>query len=131
MTQVRELMTSEVVSFRPDTPLEVALRTLIDKRISGAPVVDGSNAIVGVISEADLLSLFWETEAKLVGEIMTSNPRAFPVDGPLVDVVDCLMSNSFRRVLIHDGDGKLVGLVSRADMMPSVLDALMERRGAN
>ena len=129
MSEISDLMTSKVISFQPTTPVETAIRTLIERRISGAPVVDNANNIVGVISEADLLALFWEDVAT-VGEIMTPNPLAFPVDGPLVDVVDCLMANSFRRVLIHNGNGKLVGLVSRADMMPAVLDALMDRRKA-
>lgn len=129
MSDIGDLMTSKVISFQPHTPVETAIRTLIERRISGAPVVDDTNAILGVVSEADLLSLFWE-DAGTVGEIMTPNPVSFPVDGPLADVVDSLMSNSFRRVLIHDGKGKLVGLVSRADMMPAVLDALMDRRKA-
>ena len=81
-----------------------------------------------MISEADLLTLFWEKEAMVVGDVMTGTPRTFSVDSPVSAVVDCLMANSFRRVLIHDGDNRLVGLVSRADLMPTVLSALLERR---
>ena len=130
MSSVRDLMTADVIAFREDTPIEDVIQTLIDKRISGAPVVDANNGIVGVLSEADLLTLFWEKDATVARDIMTPSPRSFPVDGPLVDVVDCLMANSFRRVLIHDGQNKLVGLVSRADLMPSVLDSLLDRRKA-
>ena len=53
-------------------------------------------------------------------------PTMFPVDAPLVDVVDCLMANDFRRVLIHDQQ-RLVGLISRADLMPALLKSLADR----
>jgi len=128
MTNISTLMTTDVISFRKETAITDALRTLIDHRISGAPVVDHENRIVGVVSEVDLLSLFWETNASVVGDVMTKSPVCCPVNGPLIDVVDCLMGNNFRRVLIHDGAGKLAGLVSRADLMPTLLDELLRRR---
>ncbi len=127
MVGLSELMTSDVIVFTPDQPIEEAIRTLIDNHISGAPVVDKSNKILGVVSEADLLKVFWETRVRLIGDIMTHSPRSFHVNTPVADVVDCLMSNTFRRVLIHDSSGQLVGLVSRADLMPSILDALLKR----
>ncbi len=118
-------MKSSVVSVRPDTPALEAIELLIQHRISGLPVVEADGTIVGVVTEKDVLPLFYEN-ATDVSAIMTPNPQTFPVDGPLVDVVDCLMAKSYRRVLIHE-DGKLVGLVSRADLMPAILDALNAR----
>ncbi len=128
MWAIRDLMTDDVISFEAHTPIETAIQTLIDRKISGAPVVDSGGQILGVVSEADILSLYWESQAKVVGDIMTPSPHCFPVDGPVVDVVDCLMANCFRRVLIHDGKNRLVGLVSRADLMPLVLRTLLQDR---
>ena len=127
MPSIHALMTPNVISFRETTPITEALECLIENKISGAPVVGPDNHIVGVVSEVDLLSLFWEKKAKTVGDLMTESPVCFSIDSPLVDVVDCLMGNNFRRVLIHDGQNRLVGLVSRADLMPPLLDALLRR----
>jgi len=57
---------------------------------------------------------------------MTPDPQTLDVNAPLVDVFDILMANDFRRLLIHE-KGKLVGVVSRADLMPALLEALLER----
>lgn len=48
-------MTSEVVTFQADTPIREAVKTFVEKRISGAPVVDGSSKLQGIISESDVL----------------------------------------------------------------------------
>ncbi|MCP3992504.1 MAG: CBS domain-containing protein, partial [Actinomycetia bacterium] len=55
MSSIRDVMTADVVAFQQEMPVEEALRLLIDRRISGAPVVDDDRRIVGVLSEVDLL----------------------------------------------------------------------------
>ena len=74
MPSIHTLMTPNVISFRETTPITEALECLIENKISGAPVVGPDNHIVGVVSEVDLLSLFWEKEAKTVGDLMTKSP---------------------------------------------------------
>ncbi len=126
MHTLRSIMSVGVIAVHPDTPVREAIRLLIDNNISGLPVVDSERRITGVLSERDLLKVFYEEDCKTVGSLMTPEPITFSVDAPLVDVFDCLMSNDFRRVLVHE-DGKLVGLVSRADLMPPLLEALYDR----
>lgn len=125
---IRDVMTADVRTLREATPVEDALDLLITHHISGAPVVDDRGRLVGVITEADLLKLFWEHQARTVGEVMTRNPESFHVDAPLSEVVDCLMTHHFRRVLIRDQDNVCVGLISRSDLMPSILANLKARR---
>jgi len=125
MTSIRKVMKTDVISVRPETPLSEAIELLVRHGISGLPVTDADGTIVGVVTEKDMLALFHES-ASCVAEIMTPNPHSFTVDAPLVDVVDCLMAKSFRRVLVHE-NGKLVGLVSRADLMPAILEELGSR----
>lgn len=125
MATIRSLMTSKVISVQPDTSIAEALRLLIDHRISGLPVVDENMKIVGILSEKDVLKVFYE-DVESVGSLMTQRPTTLSVDAPLVDAFDTLMANDFRRVLIHE-KGKLVGLISRADLMPVLLEALLER----
>jgi len=126
MQSIRDIMRTEPISVSPATPVTEVLRLLIDNHISGVPVVQADKSIVGVLTEMDLLSLFWEDGVSVAADLMTKNPRSFSVDEPVVDVVDCLMANNFRRVLIHE-DGKLVGLISRADLMPAILREVRAR----
>jgi CBS domain-containing protein len=124
---IRRIMKSKLIIATPQMQLHRAVALLIEHKISGLPVVDDSNTIVGVITEADLIRTCAEPHRtfRTVGELMTPNPFMIWVNAPLVDVFDCLMTHSFRRVLIHD-KRKLVGLVSRADVMPDILQDLLE-----
>lgn len=58
--QVREIMTRDVVSTTPDTPIEEAARVIADERFGGMPVVDADNRVVGVITETDIFKTFVE-----------------------------------------------------------------------
>jgi CBS domain-containing protein len=126
MTTIREIMRARPIVATREEPLHHAIELLIENNISGLPVVDDGGRLVGVLSEKDLLKVFYEPDSHTVASIMTENPISMPVDGELVDVVDCLMANDFRRVFIHE-NGKLVGLISRADLMPAILKALLDR----
>jgi len=126
MQTIREIMEPHPITLRPESPIREALHILIEREISGMPVVDTDHEIVGILSEKDLLKVFYEPESRTVDSIMTKDPMKIGVDAPLSEVIDCLMENDFRRVLIHE-NGKLVGLVSRADLMPAILDILANR----
>jgi CBS domain-containing protein len=126
MKTIRDVMSEQPVSIGPDTSLHRAVELLVEHNISGVPVVDSDGTIVGVLGDRDLLKVFYEPEAHTVKSVMTPDPETISVDAPLVEVFDYLMSSDFRRVLIHDNH-KLVGLVSRADLMPPILDVLLEK----
>jgi CBS domain-containing protein len=126
MKTIRDVMRVEPIVVHPEDTVHHAIELLIEHNISGLPVTDPDNHIVGVLSEKDVLKVFYETEARTVAAVMTKDPTTFDIDAPLVDVFDCLMANDFRRVLIHERS-KLVGLISRADLMPAILDALLSR----
>lgn len=125
MSTLRSVMQTDLRKVKPSTPVRDAVKLLVEHHISGLPVVDDDDMIVGVLSEKDLLRVFYE-DVKTVADIMTPKPEALSVDAPLVEAFDMLMANDFRRVLIHD-NGKLAGLISRADLMPAVLEAIAER----
>lgn len=123
MATIREVMTPQPIAVQPHTRVGEALELLIEHGISGLPVVDANGRIVGVLSEKDLLKLFSEPECRTVGSVMTRTAMTIDVDAPIVEVFDCLMAYDFRRVLIEE-QGKLVGVVSRADLMPTILTVL-------
>ncbi len=126
MATIRELMTPDPITVRPDQPVKHALQLLIEHELSGLPVTDEKATILGVLSEKDVLKLFSEPEAPSVASIMTRDPITIDVGAELVEVFDCLMSHDFRRILISER-GKLVGVISRADLMPAILAVLADR----
>lgn len=126
MKTIREVMQPDPIQIEPDATIHQALELLVENQISGLPVVDDAGSLVGVLSEKDLLSVFYEPDVRSVEPLMSRNPVTVAVDAPLVDVVDQLMANDFRRVFIQD-KGKLVGLISLSDLMPAILHALLER----
>lgn len=126
MKTITEVMRPRPIVIHREDSVHRALELLIDNNISGLPVVDDDGRLVGVLSEKDLLKVFYEPDSHTVASVMTSDPISFSSDAPLVDVIDCLMANDFRRVFVHD-QKKLVGLISRADLMPAILGALLQR----
>jgi len=123
---IRGVMRSNPIVVGPGESVRHALELLIENEISGLPVVDAEHRLVGALSEKDLLKVFYEPQALSVEAVMTKDPVSVSIDAELVDVVDALMTSDFRRIFIVE-DGKLVGLISRADLMPAVLDALLDR----
>jgi CBS domain-containing protein len=128
MLKAKDIMTREVVSISRHTPAVQALKTLLDKAITGMPVVDEDMSLVGVITEKDLLALFQEGEDakdKMVEDYMTKPAVHFEEDEGLYDIWRCLLEVTFRRVPVTR-KGKVVGIVSR----PDVLRCVMEGTGA-
>ena len=128
MTTAREIMQTQLITVTEQTPLSEVIALLMAHHVSGLPVVDGDARLVGIITEKDLLHVCHEEPGafRVAGDLMSRELRAFQVDAPLADLCDCLMTHHFRRVPILEGD-KLVGLVSRADLLPTILEIVNER----
>lgn len=128
MTTAREIMETRLITVTEQTPLSEAITLLMVHHISGLPVVDGESRLVGIITEKDLLDVCHKETGsfRVVGDLMSRDIRTFQADAPLADLCDCLMTHHFRRVPILEGD-KLVGLVSRADLLPTILEIVSER----
>lgn len=123
MSTIRSVMQTKLVTVRPGDSIRHAIELLIEHHISGLPVVEADGTIAGVLSEKDVLKVFYD-DGYTVASLMTASPQTVSANAELVEVVDILMANDFRRVLVHEG-GKLVGIVSRADLMPAILDSLL------
>jgi len=125
MATAADVMKRDLITVRAESPIREVLQLLMAHRISGLPVVDGAGRLAGVITEKDVMRLLAMERGSVstVAELMTRQVRAFQHDAPLEEVCDCLMANHFRRVPILDGE-RLVGLISRADLMPTILALL-------
>ena len=112
MMRARDIMTHEVITIGPEATLHDAARLLSEYNISGAPVVDGSGQMVGIVTEADLLG----KEGKTVADIMTPRVTTAHEDTPVEMIAQVLTSNRFKRLPVTRGD-RVVGIVSRADIV--------------
>jgi CBS domain-containing protein len=118
MRVVREIMNKRVVSIRPDATLAEAIQILTQQHIGGAPVVTAEGAVVGVISELAMIDVVFDSDAKdaLVKEYMTAQVHTVHPDDPLSRPAQLFALYSFRRLPVVE-DGKLVGIVTRRDLM--------------
>ena len=117
--RVKEIMTTRVVTVTPDTPVPVIASLLRDNRISGVPVTDAGGAVIGLVSEYDLLAREGETAA----EVMTSSVITVTEDTDVDDVRHLLVERRIRLVPVMKGAGeagggqRLAGIVSRGDVV--------------
>jgi CBS domain-containing protein len=141
MMSASDVMTRNVASIGRDAPIGDAIRLMLDHRISGLPVVDGSGKVVGMLTEGDLLRRaetqterqrprwlelllgpgrladeYVRTHGRKVGEIMTEDLVSVAEDTPLAEIVQLMERRRIKRLPVLRGDA-LVGIVTRADLM--------------
>jgi CBS domain-containing protein len=122
MTVIRDIMTKDVVAVRPETTLAEAVQVLTEHHIGGAPVVSADGALVGVISELALIDVVFEPDVKQapVGQYMAEDVQFIAPNEPLARAAQLFALYSFRRLPVVER-GKLVGIVSRRDLMNHAL----------
>jgi len=123
MLKAKDVMTADTISVKENTPILEAVALMAKHDISGMPVIEDDNTLVGVLSEKDVIILFYnnaEDEKKTVGDFMTQPPIYFDAEDSLKDVCDFLVKNIFRRVPITSKN-KLVGIISVRDVLETVL----------
>jgi CBS domain-containing protein len=153
METVGEVMTSkQIFSVHPETTIDEALEILVNNRITGLPVLDESNQLVGVVSDYDLLSLDhisgdrttsdifpdistnWQAfnevqklivknHGRVVEDVMTPDPITVEYDTPLETAARILLEQRIRRLPVVDQQGKLIGMFSRGDVIKAALAA--------
>ena len=141
MMTVGDVMTRTVVSVRAWTPLKEVAQLLIERRISGVPVVDEAGGLLGIVSEADFLlkeqgaqairhrplsRIFGESRASrsnlvklgalTAGEAMTSPALTIAPDRHISEAAAVMTARGVNRLPVVDR-GRLVGIVSRADLV--------------
>lgn len=114
----RDIMTRTVATIRPEASAQEAAQLLYQKRISGAPVVDAGGNIIGIITEADIISKV-NREGLLVADIMSHEIIAVGEETPVNEIAALLTERKIKRVPVVC-EGKLVGIVSRADIVHAV-----------
>jgi len=123
--QLRDCMLSHPVKVRSSDKISLAMKAILDNKVSGVCVVDDEENLVGILSEMDCLkaildSHYYNTEPGLVGEVMTrDNLVVANPNESIVDVAqDMLRDNHRRRPVVEDG--KLVGQVTCRAVLKAV-----------
>jgi CBS domain-containing protein len=113
--KVEDVMTTKVITVTEHSTKQQAARLLAQHRISGLPVVNADNVVVGVVTEYDVIS----KEGQTVGEILTRGVISVTPDTDLEEVGQLLVHERIKRLPVLD-QGRLVGIVSRADLVREV-----------
>ncbi|NJN58248.1 MAG: CBS domain-containing protein [Leptolyngbyaceae cyanobacterium SL_5_9] len=144
-TTVADVMSHDPIVVKPQTPLKEAIRLIAEKRVSGLPVVDDQNQLVGIISETDLMwqetgatpppyimvldsVIYLENPARYeqelhkalgqtVAEVMTKDAIATKPDQPLREAAQLMHDRDVRRLPVVDPAGKVVGILTRGDIV--------------
>ncbi|OAY33741.1 CBS domain-containing protein CBSX1, chloroplastic [Manihot esculenta] len=136
---------------KPTTTVDEALETLVEHRITGFPVIDDDWKLVGLVSDYDLLALdsisgggrtansmfpevdsTWKTfnevqnllsktNGKVVGDLMTPAPVVVRETTNLEDAARLLLETKYRRLPVVDSEGKLVGIITRGNVVRAAL----------
>ena len=115
--EAREIMSKDVVAVAPEMLADEAADLLLRYRIHGAPVVDGADQIVGMVSFTDLAA----RRGKMVREVMAPDPVCASEDTPVEEVAAMMLDQTIRRVPIVR-DGRVVGIVSASDIIQVFLN---------
>jgi len=152
--KVSDIMTHPVITATSETTVGEAAALMLDRRISGLPVVDAAGAVVGIVTEGDLLrraetgterrrarwleflitpgrlaSEYAQAHGRRVGEVMTDTVLSVAPEDPVTDIVALMERRRIKRVPVVDR-GRLVGIVSRANLMRALLRNLPRDTGS-
>lgn len=122
--RVKEFMTTELVTITPDTEVMRAVYLLVEHDISGLPVVDEGGNLVGILTERDCIATainagYFDEAGGSVGNFMSSPVETVEADDSLMDIADRLSKSAYRRFPVVE-DGRLVGLISRRDVLEAL-----------
>jgi len=146
MTQLRarDVMSSDVTVISPKAFVVDAARMMLERRITGLPVVDDSGKLVGLISEGDLLRRveigtdtqstdaffsfelarqFLKSHGRYVEDVMTTKVTSVLANTPLAEIAQLMQLMRLKRVPVTD-HGKVVGVVSRTDVLRVLVNSM-------
>lgn len=127
----RDVMTTELITVTPATPLSEFARICAEDKISGCPVVRADGALCGIVSKTDLLNRLldehprlgaptafpvWDEDVRQVGDIMTENVLTVGPSTPLAEIAERMARDRIHRVVVMDGD-RMVGVVTSIDLL--------------
>jgi CBS domain-containing protein len=123
--KIRDYMATKLVTFTPDMEVLRAMKILLEKKISGAPVIDANGRLVGVLSKKDCLKAalhasYHQEWGGAVSDYMTSPVESLEAELDIVEAAEKFLASHYRRFPVLR-DGQLIGQISRADLLGALL----------
>src|SRR5262249_881689 len=148
--RAHQIMTRSVITVAPETTIVDAANLMLQRHVSGLPVVDTTGKLVGIVSEGDFIrrseigtqrkrgrwlkfilgpgtsaSDFVQEHGRRVEDVMTTNPLTITEDTALAEIVDLMEKNNVKRLPVVRAD-KMAGIVSRANLLQAVASLARE-----
>jgi predicted transcriptional regulator len=124
---ITKYMARDLITFKRDTEINEVIDTLLREGISGAPVLNDNNEIIGLIDDKDCLnvlvdSLYYDSpmRKRTVDTYMTDIYKTISIDSDIIDVANEFLKSNFKRFLIINRHGKLMGQISRRDILKAI-----------
>jgi CBS domain-containing protein len=147
---VADVMSRDLASVGPDAPIAAIVGLLFDRALRAVPVVDGEQRVVGIITDGDLLARGGATlplrlqqllplgeraaqvaalaeQPQRAADLMTPAPVTLPATTPLAQAAAVMADRDLKRLPVVDSAGRLVGMVSRSDLLNTVAEGLRQR----
>ncbi len=123
MATAQDIMIKNILTLKESSSAKDAIKLILDKRISGVPIVSDDMTLVGIITEKDLLQLaFYDTtEEVTIADIMTRDVVTMDKDTNLLEISEFFLNNNYKRLPITSAK-KLVGIISRKDVLKYILN---------
>src|SRR5574337_1150610 len=143
--RVQDVMTKGVISISKYESIMQVADILTEKNISGLPVVDKDRKVIGIITQADILSMIGVSREHTfkdllkhlmgeplperrrgdhVGDIMTSPALTIKPDMNIAEAVRIMDEKKIRRLTVVDGNNELIGIITRADILKAIINKL-------
>jgi CBS domain-containing protein len=148
--KVKDIMTTPVVSAQPDMTVEQAIRLMLQRHISGLPVMENGGRLVGIVTEGDFLRRgetgtqrhrprwlqlligpgrlaeeYTRSHGRKVRDVMTATPLTVVEETPLAQVVALMEKHRVKRLPVMRGE-RVVGIISRANLLHALAGVARE-----
>lgn len=147
--QIREIMTTKVITIGLDETVKKAASIICLKKISGVPVVDANRVLLGIVSEKDILRAIYPTYQEFfdnpldfkaftdlsrrykdiadlkIKEIMSGRLITVSQETMLLDALSLMITKRIRRIPVTDSNGILVGIVSQGDIHQALFEEFL------
>jgi predicted transcriptional regulator len=125
---VTEYMATQLITFTPETDIDTVINTLLDRGITGAPVLNDQKEVVGLIDDKDCLNVLVHDAyhnqpgppQHTVSAYMSNVMRTISDNTDIVEAANIFLRTPYKRLLVLDKSGKLVGQVSRRDILRAI-----------
>ncbi|CAD7844345.1 MAG: CBS domain protein [Olavius algarvensis Gamma 3 endosymbiont] len=128
---IEDYMATELLSFGPDDDIVAAMRQLLERHFSGAPVLDSERRLIGLLSQKDCLEIVYNTAyhqdwGGRVEQYMSREIETIDADCSVLEAAEKLQASKFRRFPVMR-DGRLVGQISRHDVMRALDEIYLQK----